>query len=789
MSAAARADRARASDLVARVFDPAAGASGAPAGAAAVRSAWRTRCRRLLPASWLSCGMRPSWPRSSSPARPSSPRTSSPVSALRLRRLLRCLGRRSRRRGGRRVGRRRCRLRRRRLLGRRCLLGGRRLLRRCRLRGRRLRPGGRFLAGVAFLVGAAFLAAAAFFAGAASWSRPSPPVPLLGRRRLLGGRRILGGGRLLGRRCLGGRGLLRGRRPGRRGRLLGRRAAAPLTAAVPFAGASFAAFLVVAATVRPALACLPVAFVAVPALALAAGRAGPALAADAFDPVVEVAALRAAGRADAAATTVLAAGLLAAATTAFRGRRGLRPGRPSPPSTRRSSRPRCAGADGATTVFAVDGRAVAGRARLRRRGPAHGTNGGPVGRRFRRSRTGTRTRRCPGQARRHRTRPGRRRWRGVCPLGHGVPHLQNGRAAGSLRTPEARKDTEREDRRQHGAPIATGRRPDQPLIRAKGTLAGYSSRSRPCSSNHLASRPRRLTARSRRSAASRTAAVATISRLSPARSRVSGAGHEAGPVAEHQRDRPRPTGSRSSSMCTPASCEPAGISSCSRSAPHPLQRCGLDPQLGRLRRARSPAAAARPAAACRPARSVKTTTSTNTTSKSRVAPVTPAESGIVASTIGTAPRSPAHDRKAWSRQPIRNGVADDQHRQRTGDEAPARARSTSAGITASAQPVGRREQAEQHEQPDLRQPGQPVGEPEDRTAGAAAGRCRARTPATYTARKPDACSDRAGGVGQHGQPDRGERIQAGRRQRGLAQRPRARPMPTTNPIAAPAASS
>ena len=132
-----------------------------------------------------------------------------------------------------------------------------------------------------------------------------------------------------------------------------RRRAAPLTAAVPFAGASFAAFFVVAATVRPELACLPVAFVAVPALALAAGRAAPAFAADAFDPVVEVAALRAAGRADAAATTVFTVGLLAAATTAFRVVAGPAFAAFDPPVFAAA----LPGADGATTVFAVDGRA------------------------------------------------------------------------------------------------------------------------------------------------------------------------------------------------------------------------------------------------------------------------------------------------------------------------------------------------------------------------------------------------------------------------------------------------
>ena len=46
------------------------------------------------------------------------------------------------------------------------------------------------------------------------------------------------------------------------------------------------------------------------------------------------------------------------------------------------------------------------------------------------------------------------------------------------------------------------------------------------------------------------------------------------------------------------------------------------------------------------------TTITKTMSKSRSAPATPSASGIVASTIGTAPRSPAQDRNARSRHGI-----------------------------------------------------------------------------------------------------------------------------------------
>ena len=177
-------------------------------------------------------------------------------------------------------------------------------------------------------------------------------------------------------------------------------------------------------------------------------------------PGVEVAALRAAGRADAAATTVFAVGCCAVAT-AFR----VVAGRPSPldpPSSRRPRRRR--------DVFAVVAAALRGRGSSRRRWPR---SGGPASTRLRSCprttrlgrrrfalacRTGTRV--CPGQARA--TAPGlvAAGARGVCPLGHGVPHMQNGRAAGAPRTPEAGKNTERDrpsDNMPHRSP--TGQAP------------------------------------------------------------------------------------------------------------------------------------------------------------------------------------------------------------------------------------------------------------------------------------------------------------------------------------------
>ena len=49
-------------------------------------------------------------------------------------------------------------------------------------------------------------------------------------------------------------------------------------------------------------------------------------------------------------------------------------------------------------------------------------------------------------------------------------------------------------------------------------------------------------------------------------------------------------------------------------------------------------------------------------------PACPTVSGTVASTTGTAPRSPAQERNAWSRHGIRNGVQRHDHRQRPGHQ-------------------------------------------------------------------------------------------------------------------------
>ena len=105
-----------------------------------------------------------------------------------------------------------------------------------------------------------------------------------------------------------------------------------------------------------------------------------------------------------------------------------------------------------------------------------------------------------------------------------------------------------------------------------------------------------------------------------------------------------------------------------------------------------------------PCAATDSTTTKNTASKTRDAPGTPAATGKVASTMGTPPRRPAQARKPCSRSDTPNGVAHTQHRQRAGDEHE-RDRDEDGPEAFVQHARGRDEQAEQHEQPELREPG------------------------------------------------------------------------------------
>ena len=251
---------------------------------------------------------------------------------------------------------------------------------------------------------------------------------------------------------------------------------------------------------------------------------------------------------------------------------------------------------------------------------------------------------------------------------------------------------------------------------------------------HRTSRPagrRGSTARSRRSVRGPGRRVVTTSSWSPRRSRVSRARHHAPAVADDQgHARPRPAAAARRRTRRAAATRP-GSATCSRSASRSLQRRRLHLEVPRPRPARQP----EPRASQRQRGALHqredhhqheddVEAAASLRARRRV-------SGIVASTIGTAPRSPAQDRNACSRQrhpePGRATTSTDSGRASSSSTAP----TTSAGSSAAASRLGLSQQPEQHEQPDLGEPGQPLGEAQGGRAGAAAARCRAPARQTY----------------------------------------------------------
>ena len=165
------------------------------------------------------------------------------------------------------------------------------------------------------------------------------------------------------------------------------------------------------------------------------------------------------------------------------------------------------------------------------------------------------------------------------------------------------------------------------------------------------------------------------------------------------------------------------------------------------------------------------TTITKTRLNRRSESSTPSASGMVVSTIGTAPRSPAQDRNAQLARAacgettaltttdsgratkVRTRPADD----RQADDLPGEL-------------VGRQLQAEHDEEPDLRQPGHTLGE---RAGGRAV-----RELAVAEHQRGDvhggeagAVHGRRGAVREEGEGEHRQRVEAGRRQRGPAHHP------------------
>ena len=168
-----------------------------------------------------------------------------------------------------------------------------------------------------------------------------------------------------------------------------------------------------------------------------------------------------------------------------------------------------------------------------------------------------------------------------------------------------------------------------------------------------------------------------------------------------------------------------------------------------------------------------------------VAVGTPRTIGKVASTIGTAPRSPAQERNACSRNGTRNGDERRDHRQRPREREAGPGRRRVRATSSRGSWCGIDEQAEQDEQSDLGEPAEALGE----------------GPRRGPVRQPGVGQDQRGEVGgeetagvrgagggerEDAQPERRERVEPGRGQGDPGQRDRARASRTPSPIAAPA---
>ena len=171
--------------------------------------------------------------------------------------------------------------------------------------------------------------------------------------------------------------------------------------------------------------------------------------------------------------------------------------------------------------------------------------------------------------------------------------------------------------------------------------------------------------------------------------------------------------------------------------------------------------------------SVNMMTRTKTRSKIHSTPAVPEVIGTVASTTGTAPRSPAHDRNPWVRHPIPKGVHDTMHRQRPGEEQQDEAEHE-GGDDLRREAGGVREQPEHDEEADLREPAEGRREPGDRRP--------VREPHVAEHERGEVAGDEPGGVDDVG---RGVREHRHRHDPDREQRRRAAGDPCHEPAAEP----
>ena len=166
------------------------------------------------------------------------------------------------------------------------------------------------------------------------------------------------------------------------------------------------------------------------------------------------------------------------------------------------------------------------------------------------------------------------------------------------------------------------------------------------------------------------------------------------------------------------------------------------------------------------------TTITKTTSNRRGASATPSANGIVISTIGTAPRRPAHERKPISFQGIRCTTRAGDHRQRSGHDGQHEPGEQGHPDRLQRDPSGREQQPQHHEEPDLGEPGDALGEG---AGGAAVGQLGVSEDerGDVHRREPGGVHERRGAVGEEGQREHRDGVQARRRQGGAAHQPHA----------------
>ena len=160
---------------------------------------------------------------------------------------------------------------------------------------------------------------------------------------------------------------------------------------------------------------------------------------------------------------------------------------------------------------------------------------------------------------------------------------------------------------------------------------------------------------------------------------------------------------------------------------------------------------------------VESSTAKKTTSKSWVLPPTPAMTGKVARTTGTAPRSPARrEREALApREARRQGGDGDRDRARDEDEHERQHRPAHGDVV---EPAGEDEQAQRDEHRHLPHPGQALVEGGHRLLGGDAGRAQ-RQPGQVDGEEARSVQGVGAAEGQRGHGERRHRVQA-RRWRG-----------------------